>query len=142
MFLGQYEHAIDDKGRVTLPAKFRAELATGVVVTRGLDGCLFLYPTEEWDRLSNRINEMSVADPKARKINRYFFSGASECSADRQGRILIPAFLRDHAQLGDEAVIIGSGTHIEIWNTEAWAKTLQITEDDIVIVAEELADFF
>jgi MraZ protein len=142
MFVGQYQHAIDDKGRVTLPAKFRAELATGVVVTRGLDGCLFVYPMEEWKRLSGRINDMSVANPKARQIARYFFSGANECSPDRQGRILIPSFLRDYARLDGEAMIVGSGTRIEIWNTETWEETIQVAQDEIVPIAEELADFF
>lgn len=140
-FLGQYQHNLDSKGRLTLPSKFRPDLERGMVVTRGLDGCLFVYPLSEWEDISAKITKMSVGDPRARQVARFFFSGASDCTPDKQGRILIPSFLRDHAKLDTEVLVIGMGNRIEIWNSQTWDNTINIAESDIEDVMAELAEF-
>ncbi|MEA3346334.1 MAG: division/cell wall cluster transcriptional repressor MraZ [Chloroflexota bacterium] len=130
MFLGTFEHTLDDKGRVILPAKFRAELGQGVVITQGLDRCLFLFPMDEWTPLAERISDLSLTDPKARNLRRLIFSEASDAVPDRQGRILIPARLREYANLNGQVVITGLNTYIEIWDTEAWhGVKVQAAED-------------
>lgn len=120
MFLGTFEHTLDDKGRITLPAKFRAELARGVVITRGLDRCLFLFPQDEWAPLAERISGLPLTNPDARNLRRLMFSEASDVIPDRQGRILIPAYLRNYANLNSQVVISGLNTYVEIWDAEAW----------------------
>ena len=142
MFSGQYQHAIDDKGRLTLPAKLRAALATGFVVTRGLDGCLFVFPQEEWSALSDKLTAMSVGDAKARQVARFFFSGACDCTPDKQGRVLLPAHLRDYANIEGEAIVTGMGNRLELWSTAAWAKTISDTEEDIAETSQALAELF
>lgn len=120
MFLGEYTHTIDEKGRLTIPAKFRGELASGLVVTRGLDRNLLVFTMEEWDELASKIAKIPISDRSARAFSRRVFSGATDLVPDRQGRILIPATLREFANLGDEAVIIGMYNYAEIWNADSW----------------------
>ncbi len=141
-FSGEYQHTIDEKGRITLPASFRAELEQGVVVTRGLDGCLFLYPQEEWDKVVAKIKEMPFADLNVRKFIRFFFSGASQSQPDKQGRILLPSYLREYAQIENEAIITGSLSWLEIWNSERWHKAIGIAEQDSVSTATQLTELF
>jgi len=131
MFLGAFEHTLDDKGRVTLPAKFRAELARGVVITRGLDRCLFLFPLDEWIPLAKRISALPLTNPNARNLRRLMFSEASNVTPDRQGRILIPAYLREYAHLNSRVVITGLNTYIEIWNAEAWREVKSQAEREV-----------
>ncbi len=131
MFLGTFEHTLDDKGRITLPAKFRAELAQGVVITRGLDRCLFLFPQDEWAPLAERISALPLTSPDARILRRLIFSEASDVIPDRQGRILIPAYLRDYAHLNSQVIITGLNTYIEVWNAEVWYKVKAQAEKDI-----------
>src|SRR5262245_7706808 len=107
MLLGEYEHAIDDKGRLTLPARFREALADGVVVTRGMDGCLYAYPSGDWDKVVQTVGSLDGLSREGRLMQRYFFSGATEAKPDRQGRILIPPALAEHASLGREVVVAG-----------------------------------
>lgn len=120
MFLGEYTHAIDNKGRLTVPAKFRGELAAGLVVTRGFDTNLMVFTLSGWQDLAEKIAAKPLSDPSTRAFRRRVFSGAIDLEPDRQGRILLPANLRSFAQLDSEAVIIGMYSYLEIWNADAW----------------------
>lgn len=120
MFLGEYDHTIDDKGRLTVPAKFREELADGLVVTRGLDQCLLIYPAAEWYRLYERVSALSLTDRRARAFRRRFFSAASDAIPDNQGRVVIPPRLREYAALNGNVVVTGAGNYIEVWSPENW----------------------
>ncbi len=140
MFLGEYLHTIDDKGRLTLPAKFRAELAKGVVVTRGLDGCLFVHPMSEWERLSEKINSLPLTRKDARTLARLMYSGATDCAPDKQGRILLPNYLRDFAGVDGETVIIGLHNRLEIWNPERWQEVRNEVEEHGDVIAERFAE--
>lgn len=140
MFLGEYVHNIDTKGRLTLPARFRGELAKGVVVTRGLDGCLFVYPVDEWEKLANKINSLPLTQKNARTLARLIYSGASDCMPDKQGRILLPSYLRDFGALDGETVIIGLHTRLEIWNPERWQEVKSEVEEQGDVIAEHFAE--
>ena len=140
MLLGEYAHTIDDKNRLTLPAKFRARFAGGGVVTRGLDGCLYLYSREEWDRLvDSRLAELDPLSEEGRLMQRYFFSAAAEAEPDKQGRIMLPAALTEHAKLGREVVVAGVYDHLEIWDRAGWREHLKQVEESAQHVAERLA---
>lgn len=129
MFIGEYTHTADEKKRLSLPAKFRKELGKKVVVTRGLDNCLFLYPHKTWLAISNETAEMGHLSRDTR-YTRFLFSGASEIEIDASGRILIPEFLREFAKLGNPVVFTGVHDRIEIWNDEHWASYRQKLEED------------
>jgi MraZ protein len=140
MLLGEYEHTIDDKNRLTLPAKFREALAEGVVVTRGMDGCLYAYPRSEWlERFQSRLGGLDPLQPGARKLQRHFYSGAAEAEPDKQGRIMIPAPLLRYAGLSRDVVVAGVHDHLEIWDREAWRRELNEVEGSAEHVAERLA---
>ena len=141
MLLGAYDHTIDDKNRLTLPAKFREAFQDGVVVTRGLDGCLYAYCRPDWDRLvESRLTTMDTFSQKGRRIQRFFFAGASEADLDKQGRVMLPAQLLQHAKLGREVVVAGVHDHLEIWDRNAWREELAEVEGSAEDVAERLAD--
>ena len=141
MLLGAYDHTIDDKNRLTLPAKFREAFQDGVVVTRGLDGCLYAFRRQDWDRLvESRLATMDPLRPEGRRIQRFFFSGAAEADLDKQGRVMIPAQLIEHANLGREVVVAGVNDRLEIWDRAAWRKELAEVEGSAEDVAERLAD--
>lgn len=129
MFLGQYEHAIDEKGRTTVPARFRELLTDGAYITQGFDQNLIVYTAAAFERIYKRVNQLSITDPAARDLRRLIFSNAERVEFDRAGRILIPQFLREAALLGDNAVIAGAGSHIEIWSPDLWAQRLQHASD-------------
>lgn len=138
MFLGECTHTLDDKGRLTLPAKYRDHLAQGIVVTRGLDGCLFVFTYEDWKKFAAVLGErLSFTQKSARDFFRYFFSGAVDIVPDRQGRILIPAYLRKHASLDSEVVIIGTNSRLELWNPERWNQALLHVESNAEGIAEQ-----
>ena len=120
MFLGEYAHTIDEKGRLTLPAKYRADLAPGVVVTRGLDKCLFIFPMDEWKKLSEKVSALPLTDVQAREFRRLLFSGANDVELDKQGRVLLPQYLREYAGLNGNVIVAGLNTHMEIWAPESW----------------------
>src|SRR5690554_223415 len=120
MFIGEYQHTLDNKGRIIIPSKFRTELGEEFVITKGLDNCLFVYPKTEWSILEEKLKQLPLTNRDARAFVRFFFSGASECELDKQGRVLIPPNLRDHSKLEKEVVIIGVATRIEIWSKEEW----------------------
>lgn len=140
MFLGEFEHTIDGKGRLTIPAKFRDELESGVVVTRGLDGCLWGYGRSEWERLAERIAQMPTTNPAARNFARFMFSSAFDSVPDRQGRILVPQNLRDYAEIANDTVIIGVMNRVEIWNPAKWAEVVQTVEEDPDAIVSQLQD--
>ena len=132
MFIGEYNHTIDSKGRLIVPSKFREALGDEFVVTKGLDGCLFVFPMEEWNVFTQKLHDLPLTKKEARQFSRFFLAGAASCEVDRQGRILLPAVLRDFAQLDKEAVLVGVSSRIEIWSKTKW--------DAINDIAEHMAD--
>ena len=138
MFLGEFSHNLDDKGRLTIPAKFRDELAGGVVITRGIDRCLSVFPRAGWDSLAERIAQLPITQRNARNFGRLMFSGAADFIPDRQGRVLIPQGLRAYAGLDGEAVVIGLYDRLEIWKPELWADVKAKVEEDPESIAEQL----
>jgi MraZ protein len=132
MFLGQYQHSIDNKGRLTIPSRFREILAAeGAYILQGFDRNLIVLPEPAFDRISNRLNSMSVTDANARALRRQIFSSAERVEADRTGRILIPEYLRQSANLVTDAMVIGAGNYFEIWSPELWGQQVaQLQADD------------
>jgi len=141
MFMGEYQHNIDAKGRLIVPSKFRDLLGEKFVVTRGMDGCLFGYPMSEWNLLEEKLKEMPLAKKDARTFVRFFYSAATECEIDKQGRINIPATLRGHAQLDKSCVIIGVSNRIEIWDELRWQEFSTEAEENFDEIAETMIDF-
>ena len=132
MLIGEYEHTIDAKGRLSMPSKLRRDMGEAFIVTKGLDGCLFAFSQEEWKNFETKLKALPLSDKNARNFVRFFLAGATECEIDKQGRFLIPSNLRDAAKLEKEAVIIGVGTRLEIWNKDVWAsKDEEISADEI-----------
>ena len=138
MFMGEYVHTIDAKGRIIIPSKFREELGEEFVLTLGLDGCLFAYPYSEWQIFVEKLKTLP-GTKEARQLQRYFMAGAAACQADKQGRILIPAKLREHAALEKDIVFVGVLNKIEIWNKERWEKNNQY--DDVDAIAEHMSQY-
>jgi MraZ protein len=140
VFLGEFSHTLDEKGRLTIPAKFRDELAGGLVVTRGIDRCLSVYPRQVWDGLADQIAKLPISQRSARNFGRLMFSGAADFIPDRQGRVLIPQGLRDYAGLDSEAIIIGLHDRLEIWNPGSWTNVKSNVEEDPESIAEQLQE--
>jgi len=140
VLMGEYMHSIDAKGRVILPADFRAELGDTFIVTKGLDGCLFIYAQSEWDQLSEKLRQLPLAKTEARAFVRFFFAGARQVELDKQGRFLVPATLRQHASLQKDVVLIGVSSRIEVWSKEAWLKYNEDINPAVSAIAETLAD--
>ncbi len=130
MLLGEFIQTIDDKGRVTIPATFRAELEAGLVVTRGLDRCLAIYPAAEWKRLAAEVSALPTGGRRGRALRRVVFAQAYDAAADSQGRVLIPPRLREYADFEGEVVVIGLTSYIEVWDPEAWRAECQLVEGD------------
>ena len=120
MLIGEFEHSLDVKGRLTMPAKIREDIGEKFIITKGLDGCLFGFSKQEWDNFEEKLKTLPLTNKNARDFVRFFLSGAIECEVDKQGRFLIASNLREYASLEKEAVITGVGTRIEIWNKEKW----------------------
>jgi MraZ protein len=140
MLLGEYEHTIDDKSRLTLPARFRQAFTEGVVVSRGLDGCLYAYPRADWTTaIEARLAVLDPLSKETRRLQRYFYSGAAEGELDKQGRIGIPGALLEHAQLVRDVVVAGVHDHLEIWDRASWRRELAEVEGSAEHVAERLA---
>ena len=136
MFIGEYEHNVDAKGRVIMPSKLREEIGDTFIITKGLDGCLFAYSQTEWTNFEEKLKALPLAQKNARNFVRFFLSGAVECEIDKQGRFLIPSNLREHALLDKEIVIIGVGTRLEIWDRKTWKDY----SSDENISADEIAE--
>lgn len=122
MFIGEYQHTLDPKNRVIMPSKFREKLGDSFVMTKGLDNCLFVYSSEEWSIVEEKLKSLPMTNKDARAFVRFFFAGACECDLDKQGRIVMPNHLKDYAKIDKELVIIGVSTRIEIWSKEEWNK--------------------
>lgn len=140
MFIGEYQHTLDDKGRIIMPSKFRTGLGDEFVITKGLDSCLFVYPKNEWEIIENKLKELPLTNKDARAFVRFFFSGASESNLDKQGRVLIPGNLREHSNLDKDAVIIGVATRLEIWSKESWDNYKDDDNLSYDSIAEKMAE--
>jgi len=140
MFLGQHQHNLDSKGRLAIPAKFREKLTGGGIITRGLDYCLFLFPLKEWEILAKKLINLPLAQSNSRAFVRLMLAGAVEVQIDKQGRILIPDYLRKYAQLKKETIIAGLYNRIEIWDEKKWTEYKNKTESSSDEIAERLSE--
>ena len=140
MFLGEFQHTVDQKGRLAIPAKFREELADGAVVTRGLDKCLVIYPRIEWETLAEKVSRLPQTQPNVRTLSRLLFSGAVDLSLDGQGRTILPQYLREYAGITANVAVIGLYQRIEVWCLEDWTAVKTTTEAAGGSLAEQLAD--
>ena len=138
MFMGEYHHNVDPKGRLIVPSKFRDGLGQNFVITKGLDNCLFVYPMEEWLVIEKKLKNLPFTKSDARAFVRFFFSGANECELDKQGRILLPSNLREYAKFDKDVVIIGVSSRIEIWAKELWENYIESEDMDYEGIAEKL----
>jgi MraZ protein len=138
--MGEYSHTIDNKGRLIFPVKFRDALGEKFIATKGLDNCLFVYTQEEWAILENKLKQLPLAKPEARAFVRFFFAGAAELEADKQGRVLLPTNLREHARLDKDVIVIGVSSRIEIWGKEAWDEYNSQIGPEVTKIAENLVD--
>ena len=140
MLLGEHEHSLDDKNRLTLPAKLREQLGDDVVVTRGMDGCLYVYSRDAWNTLAARIGGLDSLSVDTRQMQRHFFANATAGGLDKQGRIVIPAILLEREGIGREVTVTGVHDHLEIWDRTKWATQQQQVEGSAEDVAERLAN--
>ena len=140
MLLGEHEHSLDDKNRLTLPAKLRAAFEEGVVLSRELDGCLAAWPRAEWEKLVARIAALDSLSEDARRMKRHYFAGAGQGELDRQGRLVVPTALLEYAGLGREVTVAGVHDHLEIWDRAAWRRSEHEREGSVEDVAERLAN--
>ncbi len=140
MFLGEFEHTIDDKGRVAIPARFREELGERFVLTRGFEQCLQAFPRSMWENLSEKVDRLPIGSPQARNMRRILFSPAAEVEIDRQGRILIPQGLREYAGLAEEVLITGMNTYFELWSGERWRTLQDELSGSGAAIAEQMAE--
>lgn len=138
MFMGEYNHTIDVKGRLIIPAKFRETLGDKFIVTKGLDGCLFVYPKSEWSSFEEKLKVLPLTNKDARQFTRFFLAGAAACEVDKQGRILLPQVLREFAQLEKEVVLIGVASRVEIWSKINWEQSMSTYNDDMNEIAEKM----
>ncbi len=140
MFIGEYQHTIDEKGRLAVPVKFRTALAKGAVVTRGLDNCLFLYPQKDWQELASKLSKLPISQANTRAFSRLMLAGAMDVSLDKQGRIILPDYLRKYASTKKKVVIAGLYNRLEIWDEVSWNKYKTTTEKDSGDIAEALGE--
>ncbi|MDP6387686.1 MAG: division/cell wall cluster transcriptional repressor MraZ [Candidatus Pacebacteria bacterium] len=140
MLIGEYTHTLDTKKRISLPSKFRREFGKRVVVTRGLDNCLFVYSIKEWEKISKKIGELPMGGADTRGFNRFMLSGAVEVDVDSAGRVLIPDFLKNFANLGNKVVLAGIHSRVEIWNEKAWTQYKENIEKRAERLAEKLGE--
>ena len=138
MFMGEYQHSVDAKGRLIIPSKYREQLGDKMVVTKGLDTCLYLYPMEQWEKIVAKLSELNLLKASDRQFKRMFIAGASECEFDKQGRILLPTPLRGYAKLDKDVVLAGMMERIEIWDKDRWENGT--TVDDMNEIAEMMAE--
>jgi MraZ protein len=140
MLLGEYTHTVDEKNRISLPSKFRKEVGKKVVITHGLDNCLFLYPLNEWEKISQKLSELGMGQADTRGFNRFMLAGAVEADVDTIGRILIPDFLKDFADLKNKVVFTGVHNRVEIWNEKSWKEYKSKIEKQADMMAEKLGE--
>ncbi|AKN33978.1 cell division protein MraZ [Clostridium carboxidivorans P7] len=139
MFIGEYEHALDNKNRIIIPSKFREELGSKFILTKGLDGCLYAYPLDEWSVLENKLRKLPLTNKNARAFVRFFFSGANEMELDKQGRTLIPQSLLEYGEIKKEIVSIGVSNRLEIWSKEKWIQ-YNSSNIDFDKIAEQMSE--
>ncbi len=140
MFLGEFQHTLDTKGRVSLPARFRNEMTARIVVSKGMEGSLYVFPAENFEESIERLLESNEFDPKVRKVRRFFMSGATDVEIDSAGRMTIPPHLREYAKLEKEVAVIGNGDRIELWDSGEWERYNSETTEHIEDLAAELVD--
>ena len=138
MFMGEYNHTIDAKGRLIIPSKFREALGDEFVVTKGMDGCLFVFDNSEWQNFAEKLRELLMMDKEVRQFTRFFLAGAASVEVDKQGRILLPSVLREFADITKDAVLVGVGSRIEIWSKDRWEGT--VTYQDMDDIARHMAE--
>ena len=138
MLIGEYEHSLDAKGRIIMPAKFRDDIGDKFIVTKGLDGCLFAFSKEEWTKFEEKLSTLPISNKDARTFTRFFFAGAIDCELDKQGRFLISAALREFAGFNKDIVIVGMNSRIEIWSKEKWETAKDLSADEIAEKMEML----
>lgn len=141
MFMGEFQHTVDAKGRLFIPAKLREGLGERFVATKGLEDCLFIFPAREWEAFGEKLRSLPLASGAARAFTRLFFSGATECEVDPQGRILLPANLREYAGIEKDVLIVGVSSRVEIWSKHKWEEYCQKAEESFEETAEKLLDF-
>lgn len=140
MLLGEYQHTLDEKGRMALPAKFRKKLEAGAIITRGLDKCLFVFGKKEWEILAQKLIALPLAQANSRAFSRLMLAGAMDVEIDKQGRILVPDYLREYAQLKKEVVVAGLYNRMEIWEKDVWKQYKEKTESQSEEIAEKLGE--
>jgi MraZ protein len=140
MFIGEYTATIDDKGRISIPAKFRGQLKSKIVVTRGLDNSLFLYTIEEWKKLAEKLASLPISTANTRAFSRLMLAGAMDCDIDKQGRVILPSYLKEFAKIHKKLVFAGLYNRIEIWSEDLWQAYKTQTEKDSNKIAEQLGD--
>lgn len=141
MFMGEFQHTVDAKGRLFIPAKLREGLGERFVATKGLEDCLFIFPAKEWEAFGEKLRSLPLASGAARAFTRLFFSGATECEVDPQGRTLLPANLREYAGIEKDVLIVGVSSRVEIWSKNKWEEYCQKAEESFEETAEKLLDF-
>lgn len=140
MFIGEYHHSIDDKGRLAVPAKFRNDLVNGAVVTRGLDNCLFVYTEKEWEKMAEKLASLPIGKANTRAFARLMLAGAMDVSLDKQGRIILPDYLRKYSKVSKKVVITGLYNRLEIWDESVWEEYKKGTEENSGDIAEALGE--
>ncbi|MEK7680982.1 MAG: division/cell wall cluster transcriptional repressor MraZ [Patescibacteria group bacterium] len=140
MFIGEYSHNLDDKGRLAIPVKFRRELSKGAVVTRGLDNCLFLFTKNEWEKLAEKLAALPFSQSNSRAFARLMLAGAMDVESDKQGRVILPEYLRKFANLKKSVVVAGLYSRLEIWDDQTWTKYKSQTEAESGAIAEKMAE--
>lgn len=140
MFIGEYQHSIDTKGRLAIPAKFRSTLEHGAVVTRGLDNCLFLYSMEEWGKLAEKLSQLPISQANTRAFSRLMLAGAMDVQFDKQGRILLPDYLRAYAGIKKDVVVAGLLNRLELWDEITWKEYKSRTEKESIEIAERMGE--
>ncbi|MEK7583755.1 MAG: division/cell wall cluster transcriptional repressor MraZ [Patescibacteria group bacterium] len=140
MFLGEYQHSMDEKNRVAIPVKFRAALKAGAVITKGLDECLFLYPKSSWKTWADKLARLPISQSRSRAFSRMMLGGAMEVQLDGQGRIVLPDYLKQYAGLGKRLIVAGLNDRVELWDTDRWQQYKTQTEKDSAHIAETLAE--
>lgn len=138
MLIGEYTHTIDDKNRVSLPAKFRQEMGKKIIITPGLDSCLFIFTLKEWQKIEDKLNQSSLLQADNRGFNRFMFGGATDTEVDSNGRILIPDFLKERVNIKSKVVIIGVSNRLEVWNEKSWMEYKKVVEKQADTLAEKL----
>ncbi len=140
MFFGEYPYKVDEKGRVPLPKKFRAELKAGLILTKGMERCITVYSTAEWKRLSDRLSEKAVSPASLRKLTRSLFGSAFSASFDGQGRIVLPHALREYAGIADAAIVVGANSSIELWSEDEWKAEKESADEQAAKIMESIGE--